>query len=73
MLKDKTARALYLELAAHGVCFRTGRAPVTLAREEIPDLLARVQANRAGLRAVLLGNPDGDGDLDAIGGEGRTR
>ncbi len=31
MLKDKTARALYLELAAHGVCFRTGRAPVTLA------------------------------------------
>lgn len=63
------ARALYLELAARGVCVRTGAVPDSLPREETGTLLERVRANRAGLREVLVDrrNPD----LKAVRSEAR--
>lgn len=48
------ARALFLELVSRGVCPKTGHVPNTIAPEEIPGLLARAQANREGLREILV-------------------
>ncbi len=64
------ARALYLELAARGVCLRTGAVPGSIPPREAGTLLARVEANRAGLREVLANRRDAD--LEAVRREGRT-
>jgi len=68
MLKNKTARALYLELASHGLCLRTGRVPATLPKSVAKSLWERVKANRAGLREVLVNRRDPD--LEAVRREG---
>jgi len=64
-----SARALYLELAARGVCVRTGAVPGSMPCEEAGELLGRVRANRAGLREVLAER--GDADLEAVRSEAR--
>ncbi len=68
MLKNKIACALYLELASHGLCLRTGRVPATLPKSVAKSLWERVKANRAGLQAVILDRRDPD--LDAVRQEG---
>ncbi len=68
MLKDKTARALFLELAARGVRVRTGAVPCCVPPHEAGELLGRVKANRAGLREVLVDRRDPD--LEAVRQEG---
>lgn len=44
--------------------------PDSMPREEAGELLGRVKANRAGLRAVLVDHRDED--LDAVRKEGAT-
>lgn len=63
-----SARALYLELAAHGADVHTGAVPDSMPPDEAGVLLGRVRVNRAGLREVLK---DGhDPDIAAIRWEG---
>ncbi|MDP9480171.1 MAG: hypothetical protein M3R38_31675 [Actinomycetota bacterium] len=64
------SRALYLELAARGVCLRTGATPNSMPPCEAGELLGRVRANRAGLREVLVDRRDPD--VLAVRQEGGT-
>lgn len=67
-MKDgEGSRALFLELAARGVCVRAGAVPDSLSPDEAGKLLGRVRADRAGLREILAGR--GDKDLKAVLGE----
>ncbi len=65
-----SARALYLELCARGVCVRTGAVPDSMPPEEAGALLGSVRANREGLREVLEDRRDPD--ILAIRREGGT-
>lgn len=66
--RETPARALYLELAARGVCVRTGAVPDSMPPEEAGELLGRVRASRAGLREILADRRDQD--LEAVRREG---
>ena len=54
------ARALYLELAARGVCLSTRRVPASMPEAVAKSLWERVRANGAGLREVLRDPRDPD-------------
>jgi antirestriction protein ArdC len=62
------AYALYLELAARGVCVRAGAVPDSMPGEDAGKVLGWVKANRAGLREILKGGQDPD--LEAARAEG---
>ena len=55
-----SARALYLELAARGVCLRTGRVPDSMPESVARMLWERVRTDRKGLREVLVDPSDPD-------------
>lgn len=65
-----SARALYLELAARGVCLRTGRVPDSMPEGAARRLWERVRVDRGGLREVLVDRLDPD--LEAVRREGRA-
>ncbi|MDP9479648.1 MAG: hypothetical protein M3R38_28960 [Actinomycetota bacterium] len=64
------SRAFYLELAARGVCLRTGRPPDSMPPREAGELLGRVRADKKALREVLMDRRDPD--VRAMGQEGGT-
>ncbi len=65
------SRALYLELAARGVCLRTCRVPDSSMPEGVARRLwERVRADGAGLREVLVDRRDPD--VRAVNQEGGT-
>ena len=54
------SRALYLELAARGVCLSTRRVPASMSEAVAKSLWERVRANGEGLREVLRDRRDPD-------------
>ena len=68
MKAKDTARALFLELVARGVCVHTGAVSGLLSPDEAGTLLGRVHANGAGLQKVLSDRRDPH--LEAVRQEG---